>query len=218
MTNALMTMALSPEYKELGKRTFPLMQEYASKYNLDFVACMVDRRPGRTFGWNRMDCLRSLLEIYERIIQIEVDVIVNPAARDVLSLLPEGVFYGFDAIDYDPLRCEPCWLHAYDDWPNEFKPGDGYPGFMYNAGAMIVDKSHRALFAPTENELDHGMVEQAVVNMRLHKLGMRHKNVPDVIRLSYTWTDQPKPDFLAISWQQGSKADGVAVFWDRMMT
>lgn len=215
--NALVTMAISDEYKAIGEITFPLLRDYAARCGLEFYN--IDALSGHTLPvWERMAHLFTLLAVYERILVAEVDVIVSPAARNVMELLPVGTFYGFDEYPFDSEHCEKCWLSAMDVWPDEFLPSRDFPKHLYNTGLMLVDQSHRALFAPVSAEIDHGMVDMAVVNMRLHKYGMAHRDVrPSVFNASHLWEPgQPAPDFLHVMWQARTKMDGVKEFLPRM--
>lgn len=133
--NALVTMAISDEYKAIGEVTFPLLRDYAARCGLEFYN--IDALSGHTLPvWERMAHLFTLLAVYERILVAEVDVIVSPAARNVMELLPVGTFYGFDEYPFDSEHCEKCWLSAMDVWPDEFLPSRDFPKHLYNTGLM----------------------------------------------------------------------------------
>jgi hypothetical protein len=185
--NALVTMAISDEYKAIGALTFPLLKAYADKYGLDYYNIDTPRASPKHAcpAWERF-ALYELLEKYDRIIHAEVDVIVSPTARDILGLLPPGVFYSLDEYAFDPLQAEPCWVAAMEAWGDEFPMSRDYPKFLYNSGLCIVDKLHREMFAPARWETDHGMIEMAMMNMRLHKHGWAHQDVrPDYLNASH---------------------------------
>jgi hypothetical protein len=223
MKKALVTMAMSSEYKYIGETlTFPPMKAYCAKYGLDFVNidhCKREHDRMRAFeyaAWERLIWMYELLEEYDRVIMAEVDVIVAKDARDVLELLPEGVFYGFDEALLDRDRCE-LFLRGTEMEQHEKRARQ--QTIMYNSGAFICDKIHRPIFKPAINENARDMLEMSLMNLRI--TGFDHKDVsPDVINLSHEWesgTRPGKPDFLHVMWsKKWTKHDEIERLMGRM--
>ena len=215
MKQALVTMALSEEYKRIGyDMTFPIMEAYCLRYGLDFVNidhCKRRHDTENCAAWERLIWMYKLLEKYDRVIHAEVDVILARDARDILEILPPGTFYGFDEATRDHDRCETFLRRA------ELEQGESRPvqqTLMYNSGAFVCDKKHREMFRLAANEQATDMIEMALMNLRL--TAFRHKDVsPDFINLSYELGDK-RPDLLHIAWEPGSKYDAVKRFMGRM--
>jgi|SRR3990172_4582386 len=219
MPNVLMTMA-DGGYKRIGQDfTFRPMQEYAERNGFDFYnfdTLSTDRQ----YAWQWMDCVRRLLDRYDRLFFVSVDCIIAPNATNVLNF-PAGTFYGFDELPFDDAPLNEgiglkIWEHAMADWPDEFPLSKDYPKFLYNTGLMLVDKSHQPLFAPVSNETDHGMMDMSVLNFRLYKYRMKHKDLyPNIFNASHL-PGADKSQFLHVMWQKGSKYDAVKEWASRM--
>lgn len=218
MKQALVTMALSDEYKRIGNDfTFPIMEDYCKRYGLDFV--YIDHlKKSRSFSWERLVWMYDILSEYDRVIHAEVDVIIAKDARNILSLLPPGTFYGIDeaAPDLDVnVYCEKA-LRLAEEAHGEKRTRS--ETVMYNSGVFVCDSMHRDVFRPAQNEMAGDMQEMGLMNVRV--AGLPHKDVsPDFINLSNEWENghRPgKPDFLHIAWQKGSKYDEVKRFMGKM--
>lgn len=216
--NLIISLAFGP-YREWGEQlTLPLMRDYAGRCHADFYLVDTLSRPERPYPWEMMEQMYGALGDYERLLCVPVDGIIKRDARDVFALLPPGTYYGFDEYPFDPCQCKPCWLYAQDMWPDEFPRSTDFPKHLYNTGPMLVDQSLRELFKGVSNEVEHGMVEMAVVNMRLHQWHVPHKDVrPEVFNASHIWFDgQPVPDILHVMWSDLPKREAVLAWLPKM--
>lgn len=219
--NVITTLAVG-DYLRWGERlTLPKIRAYADKYGWDFVLVDQLKRQGHGYSdyvWDMLERQYELLGKYDRLFNIPIDCIIKPDARDVLDYMPAGTYYGFDEYPFATDKVGLTWSYARDVWSAEFGSVEGNPTYLYNTGPMLVDKSLRELFAPVRNEIDHGMMEMAVVNMRLYKYRMSHKDVrPEFFNASNIWIEgQPVPDFLHVMWFDGQKEQGVESFLPRM--
>lgn len=226
MSRSILATFAYGDYLRIGEITFPQMRQYASNFGLDFHH--IDwMEPGRMPSWFWMGQIHDLLDEYDRVFFVSVDCIVRPDAMNVLEL-PTGVFYGFDELPFDDAPLNEgiglkIWEHAMADWPDEFAENTDYPKHLYNTGVILVDKSHQKLFAPVSNETDHGMQEMGLINMRIHKYGMAHRDLyPDVFNASHMWKEEhPTPSVLHIMhygklYDAASKVDGIQRFMPKM--
>lgn len=224
MTEVIVTLAVGEYLKWGNDLTIPKIRAYAEKYGWDFVLIdHVDRGNKMSdFVWEGVAWFYELLGRYDRLLSIPVDCIVNPNARDILQL-PTGIFYGMDElpVDTDPRNMhygKKVWEYAMDVWPDEFPQSKNVPKHLYNTGPMLVDRSHRELFKKPSNEIDHGMLEMALVNMRLQKYGMVHKDLrPEWFNMANAWfPTQVAPAFLHVMWQDGTKQEMIKQFFPLM--
>ena len=224
-SNVLVTLAVG-EYLRWGNElTLPKIRDYAEKYGWDFVLIDHLERSANNYSdyvWEAVAWIYELLGKYDRLLSIPVDCIIKPDARDILSL-STGVFYGMDELPYDtsPLDWhygKTIWEYAKTEWADEFSQITDIPKHLYNTGPMLVDRSHKELFRKPSAEPNYGMLEMALVNMRLHKYGMAHKDLrPEWFNASNMWfAGQPVPQMLHLMWQSGSKEEAVRMFLPMM--
>ena len=222
--NVIVTLAVGDYLRWGNELTLPLIREYAEKYGWDFILIDHLTRAGNyaDYIWETFEYFYELLGTYDRLFSVSVDCIVRPDARDVATL-PTGVFYGMDElpVDTDPhnRHCgKKIWEYAFDNWSDEFPTTSNVPKHLYNTAPMLVDRSHRELFRKPSKEPSHGMLEMALVNMRLHKYGMKHQDLrPEWFNAAHIWfADQPMPDLLHVMWQHGTKEDAVKSFLPMM--
>jgi hypothetical protein len=223
MHSVLFTLA-DRDYVRIGNDfTFSLMKEYASKFGLDFVnADKFDH--DRPYSWQAMEMWHDLLDEYDRLLMVSVDAIIAPDAINVLDF-PVGTFYGIDEYPFDdaPLNegyCKKIWEHARAEWSDEFDESEDHPGFLYNTGLFLCDKSHQKLFAPVSKELNHGLQDMSALNMHLWKYGMRHLDLrPEVFNASHLWFNENQRPGVALHVMHQeplSKYDGVKMYMKKM--
>jgi hypothetical protein len=219
------TLAVGDYLRWGNELTIPAIRAYAEKYGWDFVLVDHLERPINGYSdyvWEMVGWFYDLLGKYDRLLSIPVDSIIKSDARDI-SELPIGTFYGMDElpVDTSPYNMhygKKIWEYSMEEWPDEFPKSADFPKHLYNTGPMLVDQSHRELFKKPSKEPNHGMLEMALVNMRLHKYGMAHQDLrPEWFNASHIWfADQPRPDILHIMHFGGTKDDGVKSFMPLM--
>jgi hypothetical protein len=139
---ALITVAIGFEWRRILRATKPLMQDYATRHGLDFIAIT-----DKTQQWGPLEKFRcrELLEHYKRIIFVDADVVISP---DAPMLRCGGVGMADDGqyiADQAALRAE--W-HQMAKLQNALID-IGKP--IYNSGVVCCDREHRDLFTPPPN-------------------------------------------------------------------
>jgi hypothetical protein len=136
---ALVTVAIGFEWRRILRATKPLMQAYATRHGLDFIAIT-----DKTQQWGPLEKFRcrELLEHYERIIFVDADVVISP---DAPMLRCDGI--GMHD-DWDALQ-DRQWIS--DEWAQLAKSqqvAERWQGRCYNSGVICCDREHRDLFTP----------------------------------------------------------------------
>lgn len=215
MKRVIVTLAFG-EYLRWGEElTLPKIRAYAERYGWDFLLQnSLQRHTGgySDYVWTMFEVIHQLLSVYDRLFCVPVDCIIKPDARDLLPAMPGGTFYGFDEYAITPGNAQWVWDYAFANWSKEFPRSEDVPRHLYNTGPMVVDRSHLPLFAPPENEPTDGMMEMALVNMRLHKYGMAHRDMKPEWFNATNMLDGVFPDFLHVMGHDGTKESGVRKF------
>ena len=168
---AVVTMEFSPEARPVGEITIPRMVNYARRCGADFIVRSVRVRPEIPIYWERL-ALADLFGLYERILILDLDVLVRADAPNLFDIVPadhvgmanEGQTLG------DPEKAlRNANIQAYHVHLD--LPYYGWNGRYYNVGVMLVPRVGRALL-DIPDDLWHGhWNEQCLISGRIHHQG-----------------------------------------------
>jgi alpha-N-acetylglucosamine transferase len=157
--NAVVTIALGPEFQQMAAMTAPLIAGYARRLGADFLQI---GQPSTSPHFEKFQ-LHHLLLKYERVIYLDADLIVNDHCPDLFALVPADRFGA-----WFPSRMGPGFEAVIAQ--AQAALGDiGWNTDYFNSGVMVVSRCHREMFAPPYNYLD-GFFEQTLLNYRVQKL------------------------------------------------
>ncbi len=127
----------SEEYADLGDLTIPAIKQYAARIGADFfVHPLAPACPYPSMHYQKIDMLNSALaRRWDRILSMDIDILVNPHAADIFASHPEGnwLFNEYNA-DFPIMDVSIAWSQEQFgkvSWP---------PQTYYNSGVMLFER------------------------------------------------------------------------------
>ncbi|HOW31885.1 MAG TPA: glycosyltransferase, partial [Bacteroidales bacterium] len=163
MKYLVLTIAIGEEYRQLSVLTHPTIKTYADRIGADFIAITDQAISKTTPHWEKFQ-IYHYLEIYDRVLYIDTDVIIRDDCPNLFSIVPDthlGMFEEgrFTQRGYD-LMIQICKAYnvVLPDWNGKY----------YNSGVMVISRVHRSLFKKPEKEVPN-FFEQSYLNMLIAK-------------------------------------------------
>jgi hypothetical protein len=163
---AVVTLCIGETTRELATLTQPSQRAYAARIGAEFIE-ITESKPQYAYHeflhYNKWQIF-NLFERFERIIYLDVDLLVRPDCPNLFDLVPEShiggenelLSYRDQAIHlrswYEAMGLPPVECHRY-----------------LNAGVFVASRCHRDLFKPPEKivDSDRSWREQNHFNYRL---------------------------------------------------
>ena len=175
--NALVTISIGSNYNDLAAITLPRMRAYAEKIGVEFH--IIDTPPNIPHikqycaYWAKIS-LGELLKRYDRIIYVDLDVLITPIAPNLLDIVSKDKFGALFETDFDISFDEEMSVvqtkNGCVDWDRNY----------FNVGVMVISQEHRELFQIESGEIGgERYPEQTYLNYKLAKLKL------DTEHLSY---------------------------------
>jgi len=156
--NAVVTIAIGPEFQQMAAMTAPLLAHYARRSNADFLSIHQSSHPSPFEKFRLFDLLLS----YDRILYLDTDMIVKLECPDLFQLVSPDAFGA-----WFPSRLGPGFEGVIAAAQRAL--GDiGWQNDYFNAGLMVLSRKHREIFAPPYNYTD-GFFEQTLLNYRVQR-------------------------------------------------
>ncbi len=157
---AVVTLVTTPEYDQLAGVTLPSQRDYATRINADFVLLNGQVYPHPHYDkWQIYD----LLEVYDRVLFLDADVIVRPDCPDLFAMVPTDCFAG-----ENELQSFPGQANHLSEFLNAVGLAQLPCPFYVNAGVMVASREHRHVFRPPEMIVSGvAWPEQSHLNARL---------------------------------------------------
>jgi lipopolysaccharide biosynthesis glycosyltransferase len=173
MTTAIVTIAIGDSYRNIGRFTHPWMYKYANKIGAEFI---VLANKTKTIPHYEKFRIYDLLKGFDRIIYLDVDILVKENCPNLFEIVPESSFGIYD----EGLLANPEEKKIHQSIMEEaYKVYEIYklPTSFYNTGVMVISKEHKEVFAQPEREVDIRYSEQPLINLRLMHL---KTNITDI--------------------------------------
>jgi ADP-heptose:LPS heptosyltransferase len=157
--NAIVTLVIGEEYKNLFKLTNSPMKKYADKIGAEFVILDKQILSKSLPQWEKFR-LFNLLNKYDRIIYLDSDLVVRDDCPNLFEIVPEdsiGLFNEAPFVSRNGLINEVASVLKINVEEN---------GKYYNTGVMIVSKKHKFLFELPKVEVNN-FFEQTYFNVKL---------------------------------------------------
>jgi hypothetical protein len=136
--NAVVTIQIGADYRRIAEITHPLMAVYAKRIGADFVS-ITEPAIGGPLHAEKFQ-LQSLLERYERVLFLDVDLLILPSCPDLFQIVPEDHFGAFDVSSFTRLHDRATRL-IQDSLGNL-----GWVRPYFNSGVMVVSRCHSEVF------------------------------------------------------------------------
>ena len=163
------TLALGSEMESLAAVTLPGIEAYADSINTDL--CVVTQRTvqGPTPFYEVFQ-MERLFEYYDRLLYIDLDVIVRDDTPDLFELVSEEDLGAFLESRYQSKAT----VDFFQGLRMPETSHDGKPPDHFNNGIMVLSVKHKALFRPPVDipESAEGN-DQAIMNIRAAQEGFR---------------------------------------------
>jgi len=167
--NAIATICIGDEFKQLAKITHPLLIAYAQKCGADFL--VIDTLIGETkHAHHAKLALFDYLDRYERVAYIDTDILAKKDARSLFDVVPEDCFGVWleDKMERGITSRIAGAQAAYGSLPQ-------WKGGYFNAGLMVASKKHREIFSvESANRFQsHPESDQSYFNWRVRELNVQ---------------------------------------------
>ena len=146
---AIATITIGEKFWKMASYTHPLIKEYAEKCGADFIV-LDSRKMYEKCGlatYERFQ-LYELFDTYDRIAFIDTDILVSPDSPSIFELTPAGKIgasseevYSQSARDKEVTQ----EVLGNVDWNKVY----------FNAGMILLDRSHKELLNPDSPGLTH---------------------------------------------------------------
>lgn len=193
---ALVTLNVGETGRQLLEITRPLMRQYAERLGADLVELQWPGDP--QWLYSAKFALGTVLDHYARIAYVDADVVLRPGCVDLFSLCsPEEMGIVDELGEHAQLQ-----HFGRESEYTLFRRAMGFPAiqipWMFNAGVMVIPRSHRHLWDPPREPLPIAHCsEQDLLNARLLESGLPLKLLDKRANWQH-WTDpgfeQAPPD------------------------
>ena len=139
----IVTMCIGKNFESISKITFPIFRTYAQRISADFYHI---ENKKYTLEYPNIPIfyevyqLYDLLDIYDRIIYLDIDAIINFKCPDLFQIIPRE-FVGAYIVDGFTSRHDKDMLDIQKEY-GDLNWTSGY----FNAGVMIISKQHKEIY------------------------------------------------------------------------
>lgn len=213
----------------------PLMQRYCARYALDYVEIREEKYvfqgADSAYTYRNFEKFQAFdaLGRYERILRLDTDVLISPAAPNVFEQVPDeclGVVYEDRGTKADKRYAD------MDDVAIAYGGAAWQRRRYFNSGVMVVSRAHRDVFRLTDKDRElivHGCLgrpkEQNLCNWKaregdcaLHELDFRFNHMR---MFSERWNGAPHrlaSYFIHYAGAQGRKSNRMERDYRRLRT
>ena len=168
---ALVTLAIGSGFQDVARATEGSLRRYANRHGLDFVIIdepLISAHP----VYDKFACYH-LLDIYERLIFVDSDVLIAPETPNLLDIVPEDSFGAYMVSDHTDLHDEAIVLvqEVLGDlsWQHDY----------FNGGVMVFSRNHKKVFDYEDPDLSlwaetpgTAYREQTYLNFKVRQYGL----------------------------------------------
>lgn len=148
-----------------GEVTIPLMQAYARKCGADFHVNYIPHPAYAYLGYQKWEYL-YLLKAYDRVLHIDIDMIVRSNTPNLFDIVPPGSFGAVNELPFQDL--------AVENPPVDRNKDVNVPAlrFYVNVGLYLFDYASASVFFTICPRDPHPFFrEQSEINEKLHDVG-----------------------------------------------
>jgi len=161
----IVSMACGDQSRKYAEFTHPLIQKYAQKCGADFYSMYQEDENYTHLGQQKWK-YAELLGMYDRILHVDADVVVQSNCPNLFNIVAPEEFGGVDEQPY----ANPAKEFPYVDRFEDVKRYSGLitPKFYINVGVYLFSSTHRFLFDEPVNLYGLKYAEQTELNAKLH--------------------------------------------------
>src|SRR5271157_4431668 len=145
--NAIVTIAIGDFHQRMAELTHPSLRQYAEKIGADFIVIDKTEISKTTPHWEKFRIL-DLLNIYDRILYLDSDILIRKNCPDLFGIVPETSLGAFNESPFTPHRDYAIQICAREYEMEDFQ----WNGKYYNTGVMVLSRYHRMLFRRPKKE------------------------------------------------------------------
>jgi ADP-heptose:LPS heptosyltransferase/lipopolysaccharide biosynthesis glycosyltransferase len=173
---ALVTLAIGKQAQDMLEIARPSFKLYADKIKADFV--VIDEEKINA-GYPNLEKFQigELLDKYDRILYLDVDIIIHPGCPDLFSIVSK------EALGVVPDCSDGKWGNI-----NRFKEivaaqnilgGVGWSSGYFNSGVMVLSRIHKDIFTNPENreKISSQFRDQTLINYNFQKLWQQDQSI-----------------------------------------
>ncbi|MFK3873358.1 glycosyltransferase [Pseudoalteromonas rhizosphaerae] len=179
MKNAVITINIGNKFNKMADMTIPLMKEYADRIGASFIE--VRETSNISYGeeysayWAKFK-LFNYLEKFERVIYLDLDVVVRPHCPNLFQIVPENKFAALYETDYQRINSQ--LEKEIEEFKNENSFVD-WNGDYFNVGVMVASRQHKNAFLLDANQKGGNRYpEQTLINYNVNKQGYETYHLP----------------------------------------
>jgi hypothetical protein len=183
---AVVTIAVGQGFGEMAALTHPGISAYARRIGADFVSLNAPSQNAPSLNAPSLNApcaaphfqkfrLASLLDLYDRILYMDTDIVVTDGCPDIFEVVPEDAFGAWFPNPMIPGRFADRIARV-----QEVLGDIGWRENYFNSGVMVVSRLHQPIF---ENPGDYAddFFEQTQLNYRVQKGRYR------TVDIGYRW-------------------------------
>lgn len=165
MQTAIVSIAIGKDFEALAKVTWPRLKKYAQRIGADFIPITEQKVSVTSPHWEKFQ-LYDYLQVYDRIIYMDCDIVIRNDADNLFDVVPYGSIGMFDEAPFTNNRGYSIEKGSEDYNIKDFM----WDGKYYNTGIIVLSKEHRYLFKKPEKEI-FNFFEQTYINLVVQKYG-----------------------------------------------
>lgn len=173
-SRAIVTMVFNPDWEAVFEYSGAAMGRYAEKYGADLLVTRKRALPDRHVHWEKLPIISSALERYDRVLWLDVDVLVRANAPSIFDEVPAGHVAGWNEGGWCDRHGEielGCKFYDIKPPPRNTEP-------YFNAGVVLYDQAAKSMVKLPERELVSNMPEQTYQNIMRALLKIPFYEIP----------------------------------------
>jgi lipopolysaccharide biosynthesis glycosyltransferase len=182
-------LTFSQNQTELTSLTYPFLERYAENHNLDLIimreecTSVKDQFDLNNVTWspsyNRLIAY-DLFNIYDRILWIGSDVLVQPYAPNIFDIVPDNMVGAY----VEHYKGE--WHHAGDICGDCFNAFGMMPDQYINIDVMLLDRSLKEIYNYHDNSMILNITKGKWLEQDYMNYYIKQNDIP-LFDLGYTW-------------------------------
>ena len=183
---AVVTLANGEHGRAMAELSVPIFEQYAQKIGADFHVIQLD---DLKYPLSAKFRIADYLDYYDRLIFLDIDIILAPDCPDLFQIVPAGSVGMHDDGPFVVGNGE--WIQT--EW-DELCDSQGIPrisaSVCYNTGVVVCDRSHKGMWQPPAKpyRVTH-CSEQHWVNLNCIRAGLNVRQLPRVHNWQW-WIDR----------------------------